>query len=246
MGRPISKTTKFILALPGTLSAKEVLSKAKASGHNTSEGNVHRVRRLHGGKKSTAKKTSTATPTAAPSSRLPQSKADFVRSLPSSTPAKKVIAQAKAAGLSVSETYVYALRRSAKSGTRKKATKGPARRATKPASATSSKPTLPLKSEFVRGFSRSTTAKDVVAKAKAAGIKLDIQYVYKLRSRSRSGRKKVAVAKPAQVISAKTKTNGFHSSTEDLLRAVAAELGLGHALEILQSQRAQVRAVLGG
>jgi hypothetical protein len=42
-----------------------------------------------------------------------------------------------------------------------------------------------------------------------------------------------------------TKTNGFHSSTEDLLRAVAAELGLGHAMEILQRERAQVRAVLG-
>ena len=106
MARPISKTTKFILALPRTLSAKEVLSKAKASGLATSESNVHRVRRLHRGKKATAK--------------------------------------------------------------------------------------------------------------------------------------------PALVIRAKTKTNGASSSTEDLLRAVAAELGLGHALEILQSQRAQVRAVLGG
>jgi len=236
MARPISKTTKFILALPRTLSAKEVLAKAKASGHKTSEGNVHRVRRQHGGKRATAKKTSTATSTAAPSSKLPQSKADFVRSLPSSTPAKKVIAKAKAAGLSVSETYVYALRRSAKGGAKKKA---------KPASATSTKPNLSSKSDFVRGFSRGTAAKDVVAKAKAAGIKLDIQYVYKLRSRSKSIPRKVAVARAAPVAVTKMKTNGFHSSAEDLLRAVAAELGLGHAMEILQHERAQVTAVLG-
>ena len=176
MARPISKTTKFILALPRTLSAKEVLSKATATGLKTSEGNIYRVRRLHEGKKAAA------TTAAAP--------------------------------------------RSTASGNAAKALK---------------------KSDYVRGFSASTPAKDIVAKAKAAGIKLDIQYVYELRSRSKSksAPRTFAVAKPTEV--AKTKTNGFHSSTrtEDLLRAVAAELGLAHALEILQSERAQVRAVLG-
>jgi hypothetical protein len=134
MGRPISKTTKFILALPVTLSAKEVLSKAKASGHKTSEANIYRVRRLHGGSK--------------------------------------------------------------------------------------------------------VTAKTAAAPKAGAG--------YKLRSRSTSGRKRVAVAKRAEIVIAKTNTNGFHSNTEDLLRAVAAELGLGHALEILQSERARVTSMLGG
>jgi hypothetical protein len=33
---------------------------------------------------------------------------------------------------------------------------------------------------------------------------------------------------------------------EDLLRAAAAELGLGRAMEILEGERARVRAVLGG
>jgi hypothetical protein len=178
MARPISKTTKFILALPRTLSANEVLAKAKASGHKTSEGNIYRVRRLHGGNKAKAK------PAAA-----------------SANPSKAV--------------------------------GGTAARSTK--------------SEFVRGFSRSTKAKDVVAKARAAGVDIDLQYVYKIRSRSSSGRKRVTVATPAQVIVAKTKTNGsHHSSTENLLRAVAAELGLGHAVEILQSERARVRAAFGG
>jgi hypothetical protein len=47
MARPISKTTQFILTLPKTLPAKEVLARAKARGIETSENNVHRVRRLH-------------------------------------------------------------------------------------------------------------------------------------------------------------------------------------------------------
>jgi len=48
MARPISETTTFILSLPTTLPAKEVLAKAKARGIKTSENNVHRVRRIHG------------------------------------------------------------------------------------------------------------------------------------------------------------------------------------------------------
>ena len=138
MGRPISKTTKFILALPRTLSAKEVLEKAKASGLKTSENNVHRVRRVHRGPKA-ANKT-----------------------------------RAVAAGA-----------------------------------------------------------------PNALGARV-------IRSRSTPGRKRSAVAKPARTVVAATQANGSRAGVEDLLRAVAAELGLGRALEILQSQRAQVRAVFGG
>jgi hypothetical protein len=54
MARPISKTTKFILSLPKTLSVREVLAKAKAGGMKTSESNVHRVRRLHNKRSKTA------------------------------------------------------------------------------------------------------------------------------------------------------------------------------------------------
>jgi hypothetical protein len=61
MARPISKTTKFILSLPKTLSVREVLAKAKAGGMKTSESNIHRVRRLHRkGSKATTKHKSPA------------------------------------------------------------------------------------------------------------------------------------------------------------------------------------------
>jgi hypothetical protein len=37
---------------------------------------------------------------------------------------------------------------------------------------------------------------------------------------------------------------GTNTSVEDLLKAAAAELGLGRAIEILQGERARVRAVI--
>jgi hypothetical protein len=122
MARPISKTTKFILALPRNLPAKEVLSKAKAAGLATSESNVHRVRRLHGG------------------------------------------------------------------------AKGAAKSAAKPA----------------------------------------------------AGRRSVRATKRGRVSVATSPAGGSRANAEDLLRAVAAEVGLGHALEVLQGERARVRRVLGG
>jgi hypothetical protein len=127
MGRPISKTTKFILALPRNLSAREVLAKATASGLKTSESNVHRVRRLHGGKRA-AKVTHAAPAAAGPGNFIPR--------------------------------------------------RGPGR--------------------------------------------------------------------PRKVVLARATSNGSSSArAEDLLRAVAAELGLGPALDILQAERSRVRAMLG-
>jgi hypothetical protein len=169
MARPISKTTKFILALPKTLPAKEVLAKAKANGLKTSESNVHRVRRLHG-------------------------------------------------------------RRS----------KAPASPAT---SAASSHAKVLKKSDFVRSLSAATPAKDVVAKAKAAGVKLDLQYVYKIRSRAKPAAAKRSAGRPASAQALRPSARLTESSAEALLRALGAEIGLGRAVEILQSERARVSSI---
>jgi hypothetical protein len=134
MARPISKTTQFILTLPKTLPAKEVLAKAKARGIETSENNVHRVRRLH------------------------------AAAAPAKTPASG----------------------SASGGSKA------------PASAT------PTKSDFGRQFRLDKPAKELVAVRRTG------------------------------------------SSADDLLRAVAAEIGLGRAVDILQSERARVRVALQG
>jgi len=173
MARPISKTTKFILTLPKTLPAKEVLARAKARGIDTSENNVHRVRRLH------------------------------------AAPAK---AQSN----------------------------GPAPGSTKSAAGAAAAPT---KSDFVRRFPLNTPARQVVESAKAAGIKLDATYVYKVQSRSKPVARPRDLPVKAVALGPAMRTRG--SSVDELLRAVAAELGLGRAVELLQSERARVKAVLG-
>jgi hypothetical protein len=191
MARPISETTTFILSLPTTLPAREVLAKAKARGIKTSENNVHRVRRLHG------------------------------RS-------KRAIAKTHASGA------VPSIQKA-------------------DAGSTSSAPVAPTKSGFVRGFPLHTPAKEIVQKASAAGIELDVRYVHKVQSRSKPAvakRQPVKRSLPASAVKvpvspAKLAVVVSPSSVEGLLRAVAAEIGLGRAVEILEGERASVRAVLG-
>jgi hypothetical protein len=68
----------------------------------------------------------------------------------------------------------------------------------------------------------------------------------------RKAAKKVAASKPASTNGGAHAAGTFStatavalSSVEDLLRAVAPELGLGRAIEILAGERARVRAAIG-
>jgi hypothetical protein len=161
----------------------------------------------------------------------------FILSLPNLS-AKEVIAKAKAKGLSTSENNVHRVRRL--QGPSKAAKKNGASSTTAaPKPAANPAPSTPNKSDYVRSFAAGAAAKDIVAAGKAKGIKLDLQYVYKIRSRSKPASAPVprAAAKPAARVGA--------SSVEELFRAAAAELGLGRAVEILEGERARVRAVIG-
>jgi hypothetical protein len=111
------------------------------------------------------------------------------------------------------------------------------------------------KSDFIRAQSASLTAAEVVAKAKAAGIKLDPFLVYKVRGRLNVERqtapatpaKKMTSAPAATVPTAPAPpTASTGSSAEDLLRAVASETGLVKAISLLEEQRRQVLRMLGG
>jgi hypothetical protein len=55
-----------------------------------------------------------------PSKPAKPTKASFVRSIPSSVPAKEVVAKAKAAGMTLSEKHVYVIRSDAKKRSAKK------------------------------------------------------------------------------------------------------------------------------
>ena len=104
------------------------------------------------------------------------------------------------------------------------------------------------KAAFVRALPSTLSAAEVVEKAKAAGLSLEVGYVYNIRSTAKTAGR----ARTAGDTSSRVKTNGTSprgawdsSSAELLLKAVGAELGLAAAIRILESERARVRAALG-
>lgn len=110
----------------------------------------------------------------------------------------------------------------------------------------------PNKSDFIRAQPASLSVAEVIAKGKAEGIEIGSSLVYMVRGRS-PGKAKTGTAKVTT--STATAVNGTaasvtlpaaSSSAEDLLRAIAAELGLARAVEILAGERARVRAIIGG
>ena len=178
-----------------------------------------------------------------------QSKSHFVRSQPATMSPAEVIAKAKASGITIGRSLVYMVR--GRSGV--KAKKGVPKK-TSTAASPVSKPMS--KSDFVRSLPASP-AKDVVAKAKAEGISLSENHVHAVRAKDNVKAKsrlvatkplKTPASKPAVATNGKrlSATTAAKSSAEELLKAVAAEVGLGRALEILASERTRVQVLIGG
>ena len=109
------------------------------------------------------------------------------------------------------------------------------------------------KSDFIRRQPEAMPAAEVVALAKGAGLTIRPGLVYEVR-RTRRTKKAASKQKQTQTKIASTGAPSVpavprpiarKASAEDLLRAVAAEIGLGRAIEILTGERAIVRAVMG-
>jgi hypothetical protein len=101
------------------------------------------------------------------------------------------------------------------------------------------------KAAFVRSLPGKMSAKEVVAKAKAQGITLTDAYVYNVRATSKAGGKKSSAAGgSSRGRSVTVKLSGARGA-EDLLRAVAAELGLARAIAVLEKEHSKVRRLLG-
>jgi len=182
-----------------------------------------------------------------PEAKSPQTKPSisnsaFIRLQPSTMSAAEVVAKAKTAGLTIRPGLIYEVRRAAK------VKKGAAKKSSTKTGATSRSPARQSKADFVRA-NRNLSPQEIVAKAKAAGIKLGVRYVYNVRGGDKAARKKKrGAAKPTA--STPAVANGMRPSinanAENLLKAIGAELGLGKAIEILSGERVRVRAVLGG
>jgi hypothetical protein len=187
-------------------------------------------------------------PRAKTAKKTPVSKSDFIRSQPATLSVAEVLAKAKAASLKITPQLVYKVRGSAKGKGKAKKTAA-AQMAPVSGTKTSASTEAPKsKAAFVRGLPASTPAKDIVQQAKAHGLSLSINYIYNIRGAAKmAAKKKRATAKGAAV---STTANGsgprVAASTESLLKAIAAELGLGSAIGILQGERARIRAVISG
>jgi hypothetical protein len=186
--------------------------------------------------------------------KTPVSKSDFIRAQPASMSPAEVVAKAKAEGIKLGRSLVYMVR--GPSGGKTK--KAPAAKKSEPAMNGTGATTLMSKSDFIRSLA-SSPATEVVAKAKVAGIALSENHVHAVRAKDKANaaktrkpatRKAVAPKLAVPVAANGSAPSGAAASTassvEGLLKAVAAEIGLGRALEILTAERARVRAVIAG
>jgi len=107
-----------------------------------------------------------------------------------------------------------------------------------PKTAATTKPTS--KAAFVRAYA-NLSAREIVAKAKEQGIKMGEPYVYNVRAYAKT---KLGRRKGTRRGHAVTRPITTTSAAESLLTALAAEIGLARAIEILQGERARVHAVL--
>ena len=100
------------------------------------------------------------------------------------------------------------------------------------------------KAAFVRSLPRSLSAKDVISRGKAAGMSLSAAHVYAIRSGSKKSKAKKHGATNGGRATSHVRGAGNHGA-EDLLRAVASELGLSNAMAILQAEHSKVQRLMG-
>jgi hypothetical protein len=173
------------------------------------------------------------------------SKSAFVRGLPASMPAKEVVAKAKTAGLTLSDRYVHVIRSIAKRAARNghTALKTP-RRGGRPIS---------NKRTFVLSLPASLPAAEVIKRAKAEGMQLTTNYVYKIRSRGAAADDQTislptgkgargAGRRVLSDIARSARTNGANSHDEHFV-ALILDVGLARAAALLERVRARVQGL---
>jgi hypothetical protein len=99
-------------------------------------------------------------------------------------------------------------------------------------------------STFVLSLPHDLPVKDVLAKVKSKGMKTSANNVYRIR---RLAGKPAAIGKPSKRGRPRHSTilASAQAAAESLLRAVAAEIGFGRALTVLQEERQRVNSLIG-
>jgi hypothetical protein len=109
-----------------------------------------------------------------------------------------------------------------------------------PKSSAAKTPKKTNKSAYVRSLPPSMSAKDVVNKAKEAGIKLTEAYVYTIRSSSKraGGRRGATPGRPGRPTNA--------SSQDTRFRELALGIGLDRAKALLSEMEGKLRRLIQG
>lgn len=174
-------------------------------------------------------------------SSKPVSKSAFVRGLSTSLPAKEVVAKARSAGLKISDRYVHVIRSIAKRAAKQGNGASPSpRRGGRPISS---------KRTFVLSLPASMAASEVIERAKAQGMTLTTNYVYKIRSRGAAASERPA-SNGSAVVAAKI-TRGLRrgaqaapaSGQEERFVALVLDVGLSRATALLDQLRHRVQGL---
>lgn len=184
-------------------------------------------------------------------------KADFVRSIGLDVRAKDVVQKAASAGFSLSEAYVYGVRKEmgSKSSPSKPGDKARAAKTAQPAAPVRRGPSGPRagsKKAFVLSFPTDTPARDILEAASAKGMEMSAGYVYWVRSdATRTGRRAAAAGSSSgrPVVASRAVSNRL-PSLDSRSRGVEAErlivdtairvVGIERAIAILEAARGKL------
>jgi len=110
-------------------------------------------------------------------------------------------------------------------------------------------PKKQTKTAYVLSLPRTLSAKEVVAKGKAAGISLSDAHVYAIRSdakkRKAKAAGKVTRATPKKTAHATHNTHGVGQGDIEVLRNLAAKIGVPRVLAVLEAERERALRILG-
>jgi len=103
------------------------------------------------------------------------------------------------------------------------------------------------KTSFVLSLPTNMPAAEVVEKAKAEGVKLDVKYVYNIRAtaRAKGGTKKVTPKKNIAGAPSSSAKNASGSS-EATFRRLVIDLGLARAKSLLDDVERKLGALIAG
>jgi hypothetical protein len=124
-------------------------------------------------------------------------KSDFIRKFSFDTPAGEIVSKAKAFNLKLNPSFVHAIR-----AMDKKRNRAPGM-AKAPAASGAPAGRAVNKSAFVRSLPVAMSASDVIAKGKAAGIKLTAAQVYTIRANAKRAGGKGSASKPTAAVAPK-------------------------------------------